>query len=310
MHNNIKNIAQGIISNNCLNEQITKFQLIEDKDLNKKYDVYYVITNNDKYIFKKSKCGYEAKIYETLFNKIDVAVPKYYGKTTDLESNTWFLLEYISGDSFLNESLENYCNVATQLAIIHSKFINIVNISEKYEFLRNKNENIINKINGVIERNKNYKAHLSDDILNGLKYIANRLSKSPNTIIQNDLLPINIISNHGKPFVIDWEVSAIGCYADDIGRLLGDFKNDAGEKWVSSEWENAILKSYFSTLSRTSVINLSMDEFLLDYQCSKVLNYAEIVFAHILNDWDFTDWYKLNFEAMVNGLNEILKNRK
>lgn len=103
MHNNIKNLAQGIISNNCLNEQITEFQLIEDKDLNKKYDVYYVITNNDKYILKKSKCGYEAKIYETLFNKIDVAVPKYYGKTTDLESNTWFLLEYISGDSLLNE---------------------------------------------------------------------------------------------------------------------------------------------------------------------------------------------------------------
>lgn len=206
--------------------------------------------------------------------------------------------------------MENYCTAATQLAIIHSKFINTANINEKYDFLRNKNEIIINKLNKVIEKNKNFNSHLSDDIFNGLKCITNRLSKSPNTIIQNDLIPINIISNYRKPVFIDWEVLAIGCYTDDIGRLLGDFKNENGEKWVSSEWEDAIVKAYFTTLSRTSVIDLSMDEFLLDYQCSKVLNYTEIVLAHILNDWDFTDWYNLNFEAMNNGLKDILRNRK
>jgi len=52
-------------------------------------------------------------------------VPKYYGKIKDLDDNIWFLLEYIDGKVFSDESLENYCNVATELAVIHSKFLNI-----------------------------------------------------------------------------------------------------------------------------------------------------------------------------------------
>ncbi len=52
-------------------------------------------------------------------------MPKYYGKIKDLDDNIWFLLEYIDGKVFSDESLENYCNVATELAVIHSKFLNI-----------------------------------------------------------------------------------------------------------------------------------------------------------------------------------------
>ncbi len=110
-----------------------------------------------------------------------------------------------------------------------------------------------------------------------------------------------------KVIFIDWEFAAIGSYTQDIGRLLSDFKDKNVELWVKREWEQDILDSYFDAINNESILGLSRDEFLLDYKCSRLLNYAGIVFAHVLNNWDITDWYKLNFKNMVDSINMLDK---
>lgn len=302
-----KVIAKRLISNNHASEYIIEFKMLEDKELNKKYDVYYIRTDKNKYILKKSKLGYEANIYETLFNNKNIAVPKYYGKVEDLDSNVWFLLEYIDGKVFTNESLENYCNAATELALMHSIFLNVPIDKQEYLFVRNENEVIINNVNKIIEKHINDEFNWTKDILQALKSIADRLKKRPKTIIQNDLLPMNIMIKDGKIKFIDWELAAVGCYTQDLGRLLSDFRDNSGANWVKSEWEQTILNSYFTAICKNGLPGLSRDEFLLDYQCSRLLNYASIVFAHILNNWEITDWYKLNFKGMVDIITKLEK---
>jgi thiamine kinase-like enzyme len=303
----LKDIAKKLISNNHSSEYIIEFKRLEEKELNKKYDVYYIRTDKNKYILKKSQLGYEADIYETFFNDTDIAVPKYYGKVKDLDNNVWFLLEYIDGKAFSNESLESYCTAATELALMHSSFLNIKFDKHEYLFVRNENEVLINNINKIIEKHTNYELNWTKDILEALKSIADRLGKRPKTILENDLLPMNIMIKDEKIKFIDWEFAAIGCYTLDIGRLLSDFRDSNGVNWVKSEWEQDILNAYFTAICKNGLPGLSREEFLLDYQCSRLINYARIVFAHILNNWEITDWYRLNFKSMVDIINKLEK---
>lgn len=303
--NDLHQKVHELILHNNTDETILKFKQIEDKELSKKYDAYFIETSSNKYVLKKSE--YEANIYEMLLNDEDIAVPKYYGKTKILDNSTWFLLEYIDGKVFINEDLENYCNAAYELAVLHSKFMGLSINKKEYSFVNDSDEKISVKLNKIIEKHMKYELNWSKGTLRILEYAIKRLNKRPRTLIENDLLPINIMISDKQIKIIDWGNAAVGIYTQDIGRLLSDFKDEKGTYWVNNKWEQDILKVYFEGIKKNSLLELLMDEFMMDFNCSRLLNYAGIVFAHILNNWDASDWYKLNFKGMVNAISKIEK---
>lgn len=74
---------------------------------------------------------------------------------------------------------------------------------------------------------------------------------------------------------------------------------------LNKEYEINILDAYYIEVSNNDFYKINRDEFEIDVQCSKIMNYAGIVLAHIVNGWDNTEWYKLNLKNMIKGVKEI-----
>ncbi len=186
-------------------------------------------------------------------------------------------------------------------------FFKVDQYNSEYKFLRNSNKRIEDKLLKICVMNTLERYNISNDVLKRLGSIIKIISNRPLTLIQNDLLPINIIKEKEKIKIIDWEHGAIGCYTTDIGRLLGDFQNDKGNYWVNNEWEEEILKVYYMEISKNDDFMVTYKEFLFDYECSKLINYVGIIFAFVINGWEVTDWYKLNYEKMICQLEYLKK---
>jgi len=152
--------------------------------------------------------------------------------------------------------------------------------------------------------------------IKAIEIISDRLKTRPQTIIHNDLLPINIVSenrcNTDVLKIIDWGNAALGCYAHDLGRLVGDLKphNGSFDYWVNKNWHKEILKTYYETINSFNGINLIWGNLLFDFKCAKLCNYAGIVMAHIKNDWSLSSWYEINLESVIDLSNEIVELKK
>ena len=58
-------------------------------------------------------------------------------------------------------------------------------------------------------------------------------------------------------------------------------------------------------ISKSNNFTSTYKEFLNDYECSKLINFVGIVFAFVINKWEVTNWYKLNYEKMLCQLKSI-----
>lgn len=296
-------LVENLINENQSNT-IVDLKRLHDEELDKQYEVFYVETSEDKYILKNSREGYEPKIYETFFNTKEFAVPGYINKLTYTDNKVWFLLEYIEGQVFKEESLDSYCLAAEELAKIHARYLDIDFHDDVYSFVKNNTVKLLDTVEKLTVENKLLK--WNTEIINMLEYTAKRFVNRPQTLIQGDLLPINIMKEKNSDIkLIDWEHAAIGCYSQDIGRLLGDFRDDKGKPWVNSDWEMKILTSYYKALCDRTPIEITWDEFLLDYNCSRLWNYAGIVLAHVFNKWHLTSWYHLNYDNLLKSIEII-----
>ncbi|MCM1989113.1 phosphotransferase [Oceanirhabdus seepicola] len=301
----MKNIFQKLLVNMGENKNIIKITQQKDEELNKEYDVYVIETDNKNYVIKKSSSNYEARIYEMLSVNKEFGVPMYLGYMQDDEENIWMLMEYISGNTINNEGLNTYCKLARELGKIHGKFLKIEQSNYDYKFLRNSNKRIEDKLLKIKEMDIHIKYKITDDILKKIDAIIRRMIKRPQTLIQNDLLPINVMKDGNNIKIIDWEHGTIGIYTSDIGRLLGDCKNDNGEQRVNKQWESDILNTYYMEISKSNHFTVTYEEFLNDYEYSRLINYVGIVFAFVINGWEVTDWYRLNLEKMVYQLKGV-----
>lgn len=278
---------------------------IIDTELNKEYDVYLINIDDKKYTIKENYNGYESNIYENLLSNKSIQVHEYYGKFVDSNNKENIVIEYIKGNIFNNENLDSYLELAKELANIHKVFFNNNHINSNSAFLKNMNLRNLELIKEAQRSKELGKYNITEDILNKLKGIVKYMMSRPQTLIHRDLLPINIMKSNSGVKIIDWESAAIGCYTQDIGRLLYDFRNSNGEYWVKKEYEGSILDIYYIEVSNNDFYTINRDEFEIDVQCSKIMNYAGIGLAHIVNGWDKTEWYRLNLENMIKGLEEV-----
>ena len=58
---------------------------------------------------------------------------------------------------------------------------------------------------------------------------------------------------------------------------------------------------YYLNLHRYLDITIPLDRLMQDFQCARVVNYAEIVVAHLKPDWPQTPWYQVNLHALFEA---------
>lgn len=77
---------------------------------------------------------------------------------------------------------------------------------------------------------------------------------------------------------------------------MGDIRDEKERYWVKPTWKQPILKAYYDALQ---LQNLEWKDFVLDFDCACIWNYAEIIIAHLRNDWEHSAWYHANVRAIT-----------
>lgn len=322
----IEQIASELIKKTELKETVERIKRIVDPVLDKKYEVYQVQTSlGNRYMLKHIKKEQELLVYSTLFSNYDVPVPHFYGDIEGSDRSHWVFGQWVEGRELVHGDVTDYYSTVSALADLH--WTMSTRSQEPSSFLDDTNNWIFDELAWINEQNK--RMPFSDHLIAVLQHSALLIAQRPKTVIHNDLLPINvIISANRNATIIDWGQVAYGFYAFDLGRLLGDLRNEQGSYWVVPTLWESILSVYwkrlmehrlfcskgtifdechtFSGERRSAIENhklvcfdqITWDELLVDFHYGRLWNYAGIVFAHWKRDWPKSRWYKINLHAM------------
>ena len=55
---------------------------------------------------------------------------------------------------------------------------------------------------------------------------------------------MNILHDNGIVTIIDWGATMIGCFAQDLGRWLGDLRHRDTSGWIPDHWIEPVLRAY------------------------------------------------------------------
>lgn len=277
-----------------LKQKFLKFERVVDADFPaKSYDVFNAFTAKNRYVIKYDRTGYEYKIYKNILAKSNWPVP-FCLDALETDEGVWFLLSFVGSKSLLGGALQQYCRMAESLAGIHNQLADCA-IPAAGGFLKDKRACLKEKL-AFIEQTKDLTAEIKIKIQDA----AMRLSVAPMTIIHDDLLPINIIAAGGNIFFIDWATAGHGACVHDLGRLLGDLKDSRQSYWVKPQWRQKILQVYYD--NKKNDRDYTFRDFRTDFQCACLWNYAEIIIAHLKNNWQRGDWYKANLQAIEDNV--------
>ncbi|QWB95269.1 aminoglycoside phosphotransferase family protein [Mycoplasmatota bacterium] len=272
---------------------------IVDLELDKQYEAFVFNSSEGKFVIKKVYSDYELKIYKLLNNRGIKNIPQTYKHVLDKDNCFWLITTFLDGCLCINKDIFTYLEIVKELAYIHNKFLNDNAFEQDHKFIRNQTKNFQEKYDKVKNMKVSEKYMLNQKMLNNIDLVIKRIKRGPKTLLHNDFLPINVIKVNSTVNIIDWEVSSIGFYTIDLARLLGDYKNIYGSHWVNHEWESIIIKKYYNELYKYGKYNKTFQRFLIDYDISKKINYIGIVLAHIINNWEVSDWYLLNYSAIL-----------
>ncbi len=276
-----------------LKEKFRDIKRVTDPDFPaKSYDVFHAFTPANRYIIKYDRGAYEYQIYKNILAQSDLPVPLCLD-VSETEGGLWLLLSFAGGKSLPGGSLQEYCRMAESLAGIHNQLADCA-APAAGGFLRDKRVRLKEQL-AFIEETKD----LSPEVKIKMQNAAKNLLAAPKTIIHGDLLPINTIVGDGNIVFVDWATAAYGADVHDLGRLLGDLKDPRQSFWVRPQWREKILQVYYD--NREYDEGYSFRDFRVDFQFACLWNYAEIVIAHLDNNWQQWDWYKANLQAIEDN---------
>lgn len=294
----IETLARQVFSICRLDPCVAKCERIVNDALGREYDVY-IITSEDgnEYVLKHSKHGNEVRVYEEILARRDLPIPKYYGRVDDPSEGMWFLCEMAHGTRCDEAEPSLYRPMAEAVARCHAEFwgCDLAGFPLRKDCVALFAEYL------SIAENEAAKAEprLSKDVLTALRDAADRLSSQPQTLIHDDLLPLNILARPGSATIVDWEMASKGCYAMDLGRLLGDLKSKDAEIWIKPEHHRGILQAYHRELLERAHVSLPFDDLEYDVRCGQLWNYAVISLVHHKRGWKLSRWYERNLDAMI-----------
>lgn len=228
-----------------------------DTNLEKIYDVYLIKMQDETRILKQvgEYCADKEK-YDTYFAGKDFSVPEVFEIFSEAEKH-YVLMQVVEGVDARGCDRIQAANIGRELGKIQSFYLTDgghTEAAERYwEFFE-----------GFYEKLKGFFPDI-DDVWEGVKQ---RFFEVPQTLIHEDLLPINVLLEGDKPWFIDWEMAGIYPYFLDLARFAYIYYDVVGAFYISAESAEAFIEAYYEEMKKNSDFDIEKEQFLYDVAIS------------------------------------------
>ena len=234
-----------------------------DTKLDKIYDVYLIKTKNEIRILKQlCERRFDKEKYDTYFAGKEFAVPEIFQMVSAVEKD-YVLMQCIEGKDARNCSPKDARKIGEELAGIQSYYLTDGGHTESAEYYWNRYlEKYYEKLKGIFED--------IDDVWEQTKQ---RFYEAPQTLIHDDLLPINVLIGKTRPWIIDWEIAGIYPYFLDLARFAYVFCSVDDAFFISNESAEAFIDAYYNEMKKNPLFDMDKKQFLYDVAISAFYQY-------------------------------------
>lgn len=234
-------------------DKILSVSQVKDTKLNKVYNVFDIQTEKCRYILKKNSDYDELNVYQKFSKDGNFRIP-YLINYRVMDNDIWLLLSH-SGDQDIRgfHMDEVTSQVAGAIAEIHLFYFNTQIKSYGYY------QDILKVVPAK------YKEIY--------KYFLRKIALTPWTLIHNDLLPINILTDFKTVTIIDWEPK-YGPYFLDIARLIAHRDNE-GVKYMPNDFVFGFIDDYYPLVMET--YNIEYSVYKKDVLLGIVFEYIQVL---------------------------------
>ncbi len=233
-----------------------------DTKLEKTYDVY-LLKGETKTVLKKSgSANGDAAVYARYFETQDFAVPRILDNFT-LGEASFVRMEFVDGSDARGCTPEEGGRIGRELAKIQSRYLAAGGHTEQADSYFKRN---------LFNRFQKIREHLQD-AGKVFSYVEQRFFMAPQTLIHDDLLPINVFVQGQQVRFVDWEYAQIQPYFLDLARFA--FIYDMDENlFISRETADSFLRCYYEKMREHPGFSISRKQFELDTAVSAFCQYA------------------------------------
>ena len=242
------------------NEEIQRFI---DTKLDKIYDVYLVKIEDKTRILKLlGERRFDKTKYDTYFAGKGFAVPEIY-ENVSADGKDYVLIELVEGPDATDCSPEDAKKVGLELGKIQSYYLTDGGHTESAEYYWNR----------YLEKYYEKLKLFFDDIDDVWEYAKKRFYEAPQTLIHDDLLPINVLVGENRPWIIDWEIAGIYPYFLDLARFAYVFVSVYNQFFISKESADEFINAYFEEMKKNPKFGIDKKQFLYDIAISALYQY-------------------------------------
>lgn len=234
-----------------------------DTELDKKYDVYLIKKQREFYVLKQlEERRFDKVKYDTYFERKNFAVPEIFG-TISVEGKDYVLMQFVEGMDARNCKETDARKVGEELGKIQSFYLTDGGHTESAEYYWNR------YLEKYYEKLKLFFNDM-DDVWARAKQ---RFYEAPQTLIHDDLLPINVLIGEERPWIIDWEIAGIYPYFLDLARFAYVFCSINNQFFISEEAAKTFINSYYEEMKKNPNFAINKNQFLYDVTISALYQY-------------------------------------
>ena len=241
-------------------EEIVRFV---DTKLDKIYDVYLIKINDETRIIKQlGERRFDKTKYDTYFAGKGFAIPKILD-TISVDGKDYVLMELIEGYDARNCNEVETRKIGVELGKIQSFYLTGGGHTEFAEYYWNRYlEKYYEKLKGIF-----------NDIDEVWEKTKQRFYEAPQTLIHDDLLPINVLIGENQPWIIDWEIAGIYPYFLDLARFAYVFCSVENRFFISNEAAEVFTDAYYEEMKKNPSFTIDKKQFLYDVTISAFYQY-------------------------------------
>ena len=264
-----------------------------DTKLDKLYDVYLLDQGKKSILKKTTPAEYDMAIYTRYFSGHHFAVPKILNAITVGEDH-FVRIEFAEGSDARGCTETDAKSIGKALAHIQSYYLTTGGWTENAKSYYRR------QIGKHIEAIKPFYSEYAAVF----DFVEQRFFEAPQTLIHDDLLPINVFLHDGSVQIIDWEYADILPYFLDLGRFA--FVCDMDNRlFINEEAAESFLKQYYQQMKKNPEFHISEKAFRLDVAVSAFCQYVLFV-ACSLNKTAVKSSLELCDSVDNNYLNKII----
>lgn len=234
-----------------------------DTNLDKIYDVYLIKTQRDMRILKLlGERRFDKTKYDIYFAGKGFAVPEIF-EIFSAEGKDYVLMQCIEGKDARNCNPQDARKTGEELARIQSYYLTDGGHTETAEYYWNRYlEKYYEKLKAIFTD--------IDDVWEASKQ---RFFEAPQTLVHDDLLPINVLIGESQPWMIDWEIAGIYPYFLDLARFAYVYCSIDEAFFISNESANAFIDAYYVEMKTNPIFHIEKEQFLYDVAISAFYQY-------------------------------------